>query len=258
MEKFWSKAQTLVQPAELQVHREQWKLAGIDMHIVLQTYQERLQNLCNTTQPFPVLNSLDVSNSTLSACPHVASVLDSLEGEALDWLTQNLWKYVPHYGRSTDGYTRWHQDRVWTAAEKLEELISETRAHRAPHCRHSADDILEEDTLKVILDDWKDNYQQWMRPETLDQSWTMTPQIWHQALRKALRSHLFQIVGSYEMVVFFIVAPFSNDHLLVFRHFANQIACERVPDNKRNSRILELSKDYVRSTCVVRQETNNT
>jgi hypothetical protein len=147
---------------------------------------------------------------------------------------------------------------VWTAAEKLEQLISETLAQRAHHCDHPADDILEEDKLKVSLHSWKNDYKQWMRPETLDQTWTMTPQNWHQALRKAFRSHLFQIVGSYEIVVFFIVAPFSNDHLLVFRHFANQIACERVPDNKRNSRILELSKDYVRSTCVVRQETNNT
>jgi hypothetical protein len=254
MQKFWSKAQTLVQPAELQVHREQWKLAGWDMHITLQTYQEKWRNLCNTTtQPFPVLNSLDVSNSTLSACPHVASVLDSLEGEALDWLTQTyLWKYVPHYGRSTDGYTRWHQDRVWTAAEKLEELILETRTHRAPHCRHSDDDILEEDTLKDILDDWKDNYQQWMRPETLDQSRTLAPQKWHQALRKAFRSHLFQIVGSFEMVVFFIVAPYSNENLLVFRYYVNQVAWEQMRDEDRNGRILELSKAYVRPTRVVR------
>jgi hypothetical protein len=157
MHKFWSKAQMLVQPAELQVHREQWKLAGWDMHITLQTYHEKWRNLCNTTtQPFPVLNSLDVSNSTLSACPHVASVLDSLGEETLDWLTQTyLWDEVPQYGRSGDGYTRQHQDRVWTAAEKLEQLISETLAQRAHHCDHPADDILEEDKLKVIIDSWK-------------------------------------------------------------------------------------------------------
>ena len=97
-----------------------------------------------------------------------------------------------------------------------------------------------------------------MRPETLDQTRTMTKQQWHQALRRAFRSYLFQIVGSYEMVGFFIVAPFSNDNLLVFRHFAIEVACERVLDNERNGRILELSKDYVRSTRPVRQETNNT
>ena len=86
-----------------------------------------------------------------------------------------------------------------------------------------------------------------MRPETLDQTWTMTPQKWHQTLRKAFRSHLFQLVGSFEMVVFFIVAPFSNDHLQVFRHYTDQVAGERVPDKQRNGRILELSKDFLRS-----------
>ena len=165
---------------------------------------------------------------------------------------------MPQYGRSTDGYMRWHQDRVWTAAEKLEELILETRAHRAPHCRHSADDILEEDTLKDILDDWKDNYQQWMRPETLDQSRTLAPQKWHQALRKAFRTHLFQIVGSYEMIVFFIFAPFSNDHLMVFRNFSQEVASEEMPDTERNGRILERSKKYLREVCAVRQGTTTT
>ena len=55
MKKFWSKAQTLAQPAELEVHREQWKSAGLDMHIVSQTYQERWQNLPGPL--FPVLKS---------------------------------------------------------------------------------------------------------------------------------------------------------------------------------------------------------
>ena len=144
---------------------------------------------------------------------------------------------------------------VWTATEKLEQIISETLAQRAHHCDHSADDILEENRLKVILASWKDDYEQWMHPETLDQTWTMTWQNCHQALRTSFRSHFFQNVGSCEMVVFFIVAPFSNDRLPLFRHFDNQVASEQVPGNERHGRILELSKDYVRSTRVVRQAT---
>ena len=94
-----------------------------------------------------------------------------------------------------------------------------------------------------ILDSWKDGYEQWMRPETLDQTWNMTQQNWHQVLRKAFRAHLFQMVGSFEMAVFFIVAPFSNDHLLVFRHFATEAL--------ESKQILARSKDYVRSNRVV-------
>ena len=60
------------------------------------------------------------------------------------------------------------------------------------------------------------------------------------------------------MVVFFIVAPFSNDNLLVFRHYADQVALEQMPDEERNGRISDLSKAYVRPTRVVRYRTNNT
>ena len=152
---------------------------------------------CNAERPFPVLNSLEVLNSTLSACAHDASVLDSVGEETLDWLTQTyLWDKVPQYGRSSDGYTRQQQDRVWTAAGKLQQLISETLAIRKLHCDHSVDDIRKENKLKIILHSWENDYKQWMRPETLDQTWTMTQQNWHQALRRAFRSYLFQIVGS--------------------------------------------------------------
>ena len=80
----------------------------------------------------------------------------------------------------------------------------------------------------------------------------MTTTQWHGKLRTAFRSHLFQIVGSFEMVVFFIVAPSSNENLLVFRYYADQVALEQMPDEERNGRILDLSKAYVRPTRVVR------
>ena len=100
--------------------------------------------------------AIEVPNCTSSACPHVASVLDSLDTETLDWLTETyLWGELPQYGRSSDGYTRQQQDRVFTAAEKLEQLISETHAQRVDHCDSPAEEILEEDKLKVILDSWK-------------------------------------------------------------------------------------------------------
>ena len=148
---------------------------------------------------------------------------------------------------SSDGYTRQHEDKVWTAAEKIEQLISETVAQRAWHCDDPAADIVEEVKLKKILDRWKDDYKQWMRPETLKKSWWDSEQGWHQTLRKAWRSHLFQMVGCFEMVIYFIVVPFNNDHLLVFKHFANEVAGEVMSDRKRNRRILDLSKDYVRA-----------
>ena len=91
-----------------------------------------------------------------------------------------------------------------------------------------------------------------MRPEIMDETRTMTTTQWHGKLCTACRSHLFQIVGSYEMVVFFIVAPFSNENFVVFRYYADQAASEQMPDEKTNGRNLDLSKAYVRPTRVVR------
>ena len=101
---------------------------------------------------------------------------------------------VAEYGRSSDGYIR-QQDTAYTAAEKLEQLISATHAQRVIHCNDPAEDILDEGKLKVILDAWKNDYEQWMRPETLSKMWHISNQQWHLVLRRAFRSHLFQMVG---------------------------------------------------------------
>ena len=55
------------------------------------------------------------------------------------------------------------------------------------------------------------------------------------------------------MVVFFTVAPFNNDNLLVFRHFADEVLSEQVADTERKRRTLERSKDYVRSRRALQQ-----
>ena len=67
-------------------------------------------------------------------------------------------------------------------------------------------------------------------PEKLNKTWHVNNQQWHLFLRKAFRSHLFRMVGSYEMAIFFVVAPFNNENLLVFRQCHD----------------LEECKDYVR------------
>ena len=143
---------------------------------------------------------------------------------------------MAEYGPSRDGYTR-RQDSSYTAPQKLERLISETHEQRASHCNNPAEDIVNEGELEVILAAWKDAYRQWMRPETLNRTWRMTGQQWHLFLRKRWRAHLFQIVGSYEMAVFFVVAPFNNENLLVFREYHNleeRKACVR--ERRRNTR----------------------
>ena len=130
-------------------------MAGVDMVTALQTYETRCQELRSDSRYFSVLNGLEERNSTTAECPHVASVIDSLDYDTLDWLTQRyLWGAVAKYGPSSDGYTR-QQHSSYTAAQKLEQLISETHEQRVIHCNNPAEDILNEDELKVVLHAWK-------------------------------------------------------------------------------------------------------
>ena len=132
----------------------------------------------------------------------------------LEWLTRTyLWENgkVRTYGPATDGYIRKHDHREWTAAEKLEQLISETRSQRAWWCASPDNDILEEWELGWLLAAWKNNHYLWMVPEDYSR------QDWHRKLRTKFRTHLFQMAGSYEMVLFFLVAPFNNRNFQIWR-----------------------------------------
>ena len=122
------------------------------------------------------------------------------------------------------------------------------------HVGWKADEgILQERDLKVVLDRWRADYRLWMRPETLRRSWDLTAQQWHQKLRTAFRSHLFQLMGSFELTVFFIVAPFNNENLEIFRYFEQQsLRYFADDDDERNGWILKQSKWYVRNPTDVR------
>ena len=107
MTRFWIKAQIVINPAVIAIHRQEWQRAGDDMVTALQTYETRWQELRSDSRYFSVLNSLEERKSTTAECPHVASVLDSLDTDTLDWLTQKyISEDVSQYGPSGDGYTR--------------------------------------------------------------------------------------------------------------------------------------------------------
>jgi hypothetical protein len=154
-----------------------------------------------------------------TACPHVAALLECVSTESLDWLVQYfLWGKVSNYTLSCDGTLAFNQGRGQVSADiKLELLIKLTRERRETFCANTNMDILTEDELQIVLKDWKSNYKQWIHPETLRRSYSLTQQGWHQMLRKSFRSFLFHLVGCYEMSIFFLVAPFTPDNLDLFR-----------------------------------------
>ena len=107
------------------------------------------------------------------------------------------------------------------------------------YCRNPYESFVSEADLDDILRTWKFEYQQWMCPEVLQHSWNKTQRKLHEFLRSAFRNHLFKMMGSYEMAVFFIVAPFSIEHLLVFRREDSS--------TKDKAEKLEEYKAYVRT-----------
>ena len=82
------------------------------------------------------------------------------------------------------------------------------------------------DRLNHVLHVWKQEYSRWMHPQQLERSWSLSDQQWHQLLRKAFRTLLFQLVGCYEMSICFLVAPFNARNLEIFRD-----CWERNPEN---------------------------
>ena len=77
--------------------------------------------------------------------------------------------------------------------------------------------------LADIIDEARSNYSEWMRPETMQAftydrySWKSYKQQWHQYVRSRFRAYLFELVGSYEMAVFFLVVPFNAEYLRIFQ-----------------------------------------
>ena len=160
------------------------------------------------------------------ALPNVAALLDSISIESLDWLLENfLWGEVSRYVLSNNGTLAYNPSGEQVSADvKLELLIKLTRERRERFCALPSMDILTEEELNDIITVWKHDYQQWMHPETIQYAYSLTNQQWHQLLRRSFRTFLFHLVGSYEMSVFFLVAPFNPDTLDIFQRAWEQSA----------------------------------
>lgn len=140
------------------------------------------------------------------------------------WHTQNTQDskqtHKTQYGCSNDGRRRYQSDGVYTAAEKLKELIVETHTARKRYCRDFARDVVQEKELQIMLRDWKNECRLWMCPETLQGRWKMSDQQWHKCL-ETLWPHLLQLMGCHEMAVC------SSPHLSKQRELQELLACLR-------------------------------
>jgi len=78
-------------------------------------------------------------------------------------------------------------------------------------------DILPEEILKSLLDEWKADYKAWMNQSSQDE--------WYRALhskrrefeRKRFRNFLFKMCGCYDLVIFWLRVQASWTSLRIFR-----------------------------------------
>ena len=113
-------------------------------------------------------------------------------------------------------------------------------------CADPRHEIVAEAKHKEILDHWKDKYETWMRPETLEAARSYTQQQWHQCLRKSFRTYLWQLSGCYELTKFFVIAPFNIRNLETFRECWHDAADESGLDDLNESAMKRILDESIR------------
>ena len=99
---------------------------------------------------------------------------------------------------------------------RLQTLINLTEQKRSNWIINT-NDILPDETFKLLYDDWKDDYESWMNESAQNEWWSVPETKRHEWTRSRFRNFLFKIVGSYQLVVFWLYVKASWSSLRIFR-----------------------------------------
>ena len=77
-------------------------------------------------------------------------------------------------------------------------------------------DILPDETLKRLLDEWKANYIAWMNQSSQDEWYRALHSKRHEFERVRFRNFLFKMCGCYELVIFWLRVQASWTSLCIF------------------------------------------
>ena len=158
----------------------------------------------------------------------------------LNWLRDFFfWKDIAYYRFSSDGTVRWQGNVTCAPLDKLEMLLRVTSEQRMKYLEIGGRQHLEsfivftEDECNVIFKQWfQRDWRLWMHPETVAQNAKQSDHWWNQTVRRAHRVFLHQLVGCYELVVFFVYVLFSFQNLQAFqRHWYRNTDAQTVRKN---------------------------
>ena len=107
-----------------------------------------------------------------------------------------------------------HEEQ-YSASIRLEMLIKITQQRRSRYYDHP-NDILPEDTVTDLLNEWKEDYSSWMTESSQRGWWAAPHRERHEYTRKQFDTFLWRMCGHYYLVVFWLYVPASWRSLRIF------------------------------------------
>ena len=226
--KWWNKLQWHCWPGEIEEIRAIWELHSMD---------EITQKFCNmhlrpkSTRPAPppfppprFIRSAEIPAGAITQAPSVWAWLDEeTADDDLQWLLKNyLFDKLASLKLLQSGQAvPLEQEEKQPPHIRLETLIKLTEQKRSKWIQNT-NDILPDETLKLLLDEWKDDYESWMNQKTQDEWRRLQRSNRREWTRVRFGNFLFKICGFYHLVIFWLYVHASPTTLSIFR----QVFCE--------------------------------
>ena len=222
---WWKKLVWHCRPGELDECRAIWQQCH--------SLDEVAQQLCNTRlrplSTVPVIDSAEQPAAAITQAPSVWALLEEqwllddngCNDEATDdvqWLLEDfLWGNLASLKLLRTGETiPLEQAEPQPPHIRLETVFKLTEQRRSKWIQRP-NDILSEETLKSLLDEWKADYKTWMNQTSQDEWYRTRPPKRRGFERTRFRNFLFKMCGCYDLVIFWLRVPASWPSLHIFR-----------------------------------------
>ena len=208
---WWKKLAWQCKPNEADECRSIWQSSY--------NLDEVAQKLCKM-RLCPASNSVEQPVLAITQAPSVWALLEEhSDTDATQWLLEKfLWgRRLTSLKLLQTGETiPLEQEEEQPAHIRLEIMIKLTEHRRSKWIRRKYD-ILSEETLQELLQEWKDDYSAWMNRAAQARWHRIKPKKRHEFERTRFRNFLFKMCGCYEFVIFWLRVQASWTSLRIFQ-----------------------------------------
>ena len=187
------------------------------------TLEAVARQLCDTrlesSTSVPVIDNVQQPDAGITQTPLVWSMLQEIDELAsVEWLLNSyLWGELASLKLLQTGEAvPLEQDETYSASIRLETLIKVTQQRRLNYV-WNPNDILPEDTVTRLLNDWKKDYTSWMNKSSQRIWCGLRKDERREWTRKRFRVFFFKMCGNYDLVRFWLRVPASGMSLRIFK-----------------------------------------